>query len=304
MNPLIEWSLKTLEKWAHAAHVEPMLLVRPNTNDDSLKRPMHGREILLLGLLFTLWTCGCRTSHHDEFAVGAEALLPKVAAVTTGPLPAVLLNGSVFESEFTMTLDGNDEHPLTLSGQLLVGGAKLRLEVASSKANGKPGHTGDFGVIWDVAAQQGYVFSETLQGYAPITAGVRFTNLLTQLAPEKAGRIEGHPVDSANATVSGSNGQTVRVHLARAQDLGNLPLKMTSVDSPYVFALVLSKIQLVTPAADLFLPPDGFTIYASEAAMLNELTAREQGMSGERHVQGGRGGDYGPPGGGHGPDGR
>jgi hypothetical protein len=90
----------------------------------------------------------------------------------------------------------------------------------------------------------------------------------------------------------GSDGQTINVQLLRAQDMGNLPLQIYSLNRPHSFALALSKIQWVKPAEELFLPPDGFTKYESEAAMLNELAARQQNVFGEKHEQGGEGDDY------------
>jgi hypothetical protein len=85
---------------------------------------------------------------------------------------------------------------------------------------------------------------------------------------------------------------SVTVQLLRAQDMGNLPLQIYSLNRPHSFELALSKIQLVIPAEELFLPPDGFTKYENEAAMLNELAARQQSVFGEKHEQGGEGGDY------------
>lgn len=256
---------------------------------------MYGRGVLLLGLLFALWTSGCVHFGHHVARVGPEAALPKLTAVTTWPLALLLTNGSAFGAEFTLTLDNAPKPPLKLSGELLVRGGKLRLEVA--KSNGKSLRTGDFGVIWDAAAHQGYIFSEALQGCAPIKETVHCTNLLIQMAPEEAERIDGHPMDKANATVTGSDGQTILVQLLRAKDLGNLPLKIYSpADSPYSFALELSNIQLVKPAEKLFLPPDGFTEYDNATALLDELASRRQNEAGGDNDSAGPGGSYEPKG--------
>jgi hypothetical protein len=59
---------------------------------------------------------------------------------------------------------------------------------------------------------------------------------------------------------------------------GNLPLQIDLLTSPHPFTLALSKIQSIIPAEELFLPPDGFTKYESEAAMLDELAARQQSV--------------------------
>ena len=269
-----------------------------NPNNGSLERWTHGLGILLWGMMFTLWASGCaHTSHHNGFAGGeAEALLPKLISVATGPAAMLLTNGDGFRSEFAMTLEDAVEPPLQLSGRMLVRGGKLRLEAAFGKSKSKSVRAGDFGVIWDTAASQGYVFSEALQGYAPINKAVRFTNLLTQVIAGQTERIEGHLVDKANVTVMGSDGQTLIIQLLRAQDLGNLPLRIRSLNRPPSFALALSKIQLVMPAEDLFLPPDGFSKYESEAALINELAARQQSLFGGGREHAGATGDYDEPG--------
>jgi len=215
------------------------------------------------------------------------ASVPKMTAVTMWPLSALLTNGQAYESEITMTL-GNAEPPLTLSGQLLVRGGKLRVEGAFEKGGRKPKGTGDFGVIWDEAAHQGYVFSEALQGYAPISAAVRCTNVATQVMTETTERIEGHPTDRAKVTMAGSDGQTVTVQLERAQDLGKAPLRIDLISGPQPFTVVLSKVLPIVPAEELFSPPDGFTKYTNETAMLDELTARQYSTGGARHERGSR----------------
>jgi len=47
--------------------------------------------------------------------------------------------------------------------------------------------------------------------------------------------------------------------------------------------LALSKIQRVTPAEDLFLPPSDFTKYESETALINELALRQRNLFGGGH---------------------
>jgi hypothetical protein len=192
----------------------------------------------------------------------------------------LLADGNGFKSEFTMTLEDASESPLKLSGRVFARGGKLRFEAAFGKSNGKSARADDFGVIWDAAASQGYVFSEALPGYAPINEAVRFTNLLTQVIAGQTERIEGHLVDKANVTVMGSDGQTLIIQLLRAQDPGHLPVQIRPLNQPHSFALALSKIQWVLPTDDLFLLPDGFTKYESEAALINELAARQQSVFG------------------------
>jgi hypothetical protein len=75
-------------------------------------------------------------------------------------------------------------------------------------------------------------------------------------------------------------------------------MEIHSLQSPQEFTLTLTKIQDSAPAAQLFLPPDGFTKYDSEVALLTELAIRERGVeggaggedAGDHPSQGGQGG--------------
>ncbi|MGC9943285.1 MAG: hypothetical protein ABSE48_15765 [Verrucomicrobiota bacterium] len=263
-----------------------------------MEQPMRGPVVLLWGIMFALLTLGCaHTNNHNGMGIGgAEVFLPKVTSVTISPLAPILTSGGGFESEFTLAL-GDDLGPTKqVSGQLLVLGGKLRLEIA--EFNGKAIRSGDFAVIWDAVADRGYVFSEALQGYAPINGMASSTNLFTQVIPGESEAIDGHPVNKANVTVMQSDGKTMTVQLSRAQDLGNLPLRIDSLmDRQNAFALALSKIQMVLPAEELFSPPDGFTKYENETVMLDELAERSQSLSGKGRERAGEGDNSAQPGG-------
>jgi hypothetical protein len=49
------------------------------------------------------------------------------------------------------------------------------------------------------------------------------------------------------------------------------------VDEPIPTTVKLSQIRLESVSEKLFLPPDGFTAYPTEQAMMDELTLREHG---------------------------
>lgn len=237
---------------------------------------------MLAGFAIWWWTCGCV---HRESNAGreTEATLPKLTALMTGPVANLLTNQAGFESECAITLGGATKSERKISGRIFARGGKLRLETIPGKSKSRG--AGEFGVIWDVAASQGFVLSDALQGCAAVKGSVRFTNLLTGLATGQSDRMEGHPVDQVEVTAMGSDGQRTLLQLTRAQDLGDLPLQIRSADEPNSFVLTLSQVRLLLPAEALFQPPDGFTKYQSEPAMLDELAARQQDVFGEGHNQ-------------------
>lgn len=236
----------------------------------------------------------CASNQPNNFARGGPGvLLPKLTSVITGPVGMLLTNGNDYSSEFSMTFEEDLEHPI--SGQILVHVGKIRLEAVFTTKSKKSGAAGEFGLMWDAASNQGFVFCEALQGYAQLENAVRYTNMLAQVVNSPIERMEGHPVDAANVTVTSSDGQTLAFHLTRAQDAGGLPMQTKSLNSLQAFTLTLSKIRLGKSSDDLFLLPDGFTKYQNEAAMLTELDIRQQGVFSSKHGENGVNIDYKPP---------
>ena len=216
--------------------------------------------------------------------------MPRLTSVMAGPVAVLLTNADGFQSDFTMSFGDDAERPVTISGWIVAYGGKLRLDALPGEKSRKVKGEAGFGVVWDTATGQGFVFSDALQGYAPLVGTVQFTNILTELVSSDVDHIEGFPVDKVNAMVLGDDGGRTAFQLLRAPDRGNLPLQVNSPDRPHSFVLRLSKISPTTPQADLFLPPDGFTKYDSESALTTELAIRQQGVQ-----EGGRNrsGDYG-----------
>ena len=225
-----------------------------------------------------VWVSGCTaTTHQDAFTRnGAETLLPQLTAVATGPAGSLLANGHPFHANFTITLGDVSQPPLTLSGEIFARDGKLGF--ATIIGNHKTRGNGGFNVAWDAATHQGFVSSEALQAYAPLSVDIEPTNSQTQVVAGQTDQAEGHPVDQANVTFQSGDGQTVTLQMVRALDLGNLPLKIQSLSGPRAFTLNLLNINSAAPVEEVFLPPDGFTKYASEAALLDELAERQHNV--------------------------
>jgi hypothetical protein len=163
-----------------------------------------------------------------------------------------------------------------VSGQLLSRGSKLFFE--PEHTSGKQARAGQFSFIWDATSNKGYILSEALQGYAPIASAVWCTNLFVQGSSTTAEKVEGYRVERTTAVVVASDGKQSRFEVSRARDLGGLAIRIGSIEDPSPFTVRLSQIRLEQPPENLFLPPDGFTGYESEEAMMNELAARQQGV--------------------------
>jgi hypothetical protein len=208
--------------------------------------------------------------------------LPKLTAVTAGPVAALLAHGPAFRSDFTLTFVQPPKPPLKWTGRMFARDGNFRLEAALVQSKKKNPGAGGFGVIWDDSVQQGFVVSETLQGYAPIASSMHFTNLLTRVEAGQTQRFEGHPTDQASVTVVDSSGDRLVLQVLRARDAGNLPVQVQSpAGESESFTLTLANLKLVTPGADWFVPPDGFTKFENEQTLMDILAERIQSVYGK-----------------------
>jgi hypothetical protein len=107
-----------------------------------------------------------------------------------------------------------------------------------------------FTFIWNTSAGSGYVLSEALQGYAPVT----FSSLA--------------------ATNSGSGGNLQVLHTEKP---GDFPVQLATTN----ITVKLSRVRLGQPAADLMSPPPGFTRYSSAELMAQEIALRRHNLKRE-----------------------
>ena len=83
-----------------------------------------------------------------------------------------------------------------------------------------------FSFTWNVAAQHGYLLSEALQGYAPISSRVQATNVLALPSRAVSEVVEGHHCQSTEAEVESSDGSKTPFQVWRASDLKATPLAL------------------------------------------------------------------------------
>jgi len=220
--------------------------------------------------------------------------------------PPVFLSGPV--AVLFTNLDGFGAHALmetrlfpnqveTVSGELLGRGNKLLFVPDSGGPGGKRAGAGKDTFIWDVSESRGYVLDEPLQAYAPTTSGVQCTNIVTRPIAEHSGpeKIDGHHCEQQEVVAESNDGSAATFRVWRAADLKGFPVRIHWKTNAALPRLSFSNIRLQMPAAELFLPPDGFTQYASVESMMSELAARQQNLKhatprspGENERAGGR----------------
>jgi len=133
--------------------------------------------------------------------------------------------------------------------------------------------------IWDEKKHSGYVLSDALQGYAHIQSDVEAASQLTIAKEGIQENVNGHPCHRCEAVVVLDNGLKARLTLWQADDARYFPVRIEAVNGPNRMTLNFSEIRLEYPAQQLFLPPDGFTAYATSAALMNELIVRDASLA-------------------------
>ncbi len=214
---------------------------------------------------------GCSSRHVAVYHAGDE----NPPDFLVGPVAAVLTNLNGFSAHVTFTITSPEGTTPAKSGELLGREGHLIFQPALALKGKKARTIGGLFFIWDETKHSGYVLSEALQGYAPIKsdAGAASSlNLAKEGIPEE---VNGHPCHRREAVVTLNNGREARVTLWQADDMKHFPVRIETVSGPSRMTLDFTAIRLESPAEGLFLPPDGFTAYASSVALMNELIIRE-----------------------------
>jgi hypothetical protein len=238
-----------------------------------------------------LLATGCAHDRSSE----RQVINPRLPVFLGGAASLLLTNGGGFSARLTEQLGVSTTPESQWSGQLLGQGAKLRFEPEAKGSADKAQRVAGFSFLWDVAEGRGYILSETLQGYAPLSPSLRATNVVRQANRAASQRLEGHSCDLEVATVQRSDGSGVGFQVWRATDLGGLPMRIATVTNAAPLTLSLSRVRLEPMPPEVFAVPNGFTKYASLEAMLTELTVRQHNLRRTERNQGDLGIDVEPP---------
>lgn len=228
-------------------------------------------------VVFAALTGGCSGSRQAARQGFLRVVTPLPPAFLTGPGSVLLTNATGFSAHLDLVSPGAALGDRASAGQLLGRGPLLLYAPETDETTDSHRRPGGYSFIWNVAESRGFVLSEALQGYAPISADLHVTNVAISAAKAAAQRISGHPSEPADAAVSTANGSSA-FEVWRALDLNGFPVRIESATNANTFTLNFSKVRLELPAADIFAPPEGFTRYTSPEAMADELAARQNNL--------------------------
>lgn len=238
---------------------------------------LGGCGVTILALL----AAGCSGHHGTAGGKGGftRVVTPQPPGFLTGPLSLLLTNWAGFSARVEVQAQSSLDSDRNSSGQLLGRGTKLLYAPEAGEIPDGHRQPGGYSFIWDLAENRGYVLSEALQAYAPVSSDLRVTNLAIQAANIATQRFSGHPCDSATATARTADGTAAEFELLRAMDLNGFPVRIQAVTRANPITLNFSKVRLEPPPAEVFSPPDGFTKYPTPESMADEIAARQQNLS-------------------------
>jgi hypothetical protein len=242
----------------------------------SIKRTFSVGIVVVLALLVA--ACSSEDLTVRRQGGFTRVATPRPPIFLTGPASVLLTNGAGFSARVEVLTEGSPAGGRNSAGELLGRGTKLFYAPESDESADPRRQRGGYSFIWDVAANQGYVLSEALQAYAPISSDLRVTNVTIDAGQAAAQRFSGHLCEPATATARTTDGAAAEFELLRAKDLNGLALRIQASTKANPFTLSFSKLHLEAPPDNVFSPPDGFAKYASPEAMADELAARERNL--------------------------
>jgi hypothetical protein len=241
---------------------------------------MNGKtKLTVFWLMNLLWLLpgaglvGC--VHHQEFSGSEQRALATPPNFLIGPMALLLTNAGSYSAQIryeTTTAWGSTQ---AVGGNFTAAGNKLAFEPELPKASRKNLQR-QMVFVWDTGQGAGYALNDALQGYAPYSGTVRFTNITTSQQSAVPVQIAGHECEEESAMVFGNDGSTNLLRVWRAPDLRGFPLRISGgTNSSW---LTFSKIRFGEPARFL-MSSEGYTKYESADAMVTELVAREHNLT-------------------------
>jgi len=240
-------------------------------------------------LLIAALAAGCASSSTKADRSGGFQVMPTpmTPLFLNGPMALLLTNAGGFRAHVVFEGATASQSTRPSAGELMVRGSKLLFAPEAIKVPKKQPHPEESAFVWDVSENRGYVLNEPMQAYAPISSAREFTNITAGAVSNSASpeKIAGHSCEASEVTVTASDGLATVFRVWRATDLKGLPLRIQCPSGGVPLTLTLSKVRFEAIPNDLFLPPNGFTRYASAEAMMTEMALRRVNLSRKQYYQ-------------------
>jgi hypothetical protein len=226
-----------------------------------------------ISLAILLIAAGCSSTNVlDEPLPGHPyAPAPPPPPFLTSAIALLLTNQPGFSARATL-MAGSER---IVEGELLGRGSSLWFAPDYKEPIDQPLRKAGISFIWKAAAGAGFVLSEPLQGFAPISASPRYTNVVSEASGGATELIADQLCTENRISAFASDGTETVLRVWNAVKLKDFPIQIATT-GPNPTTLTLTRVRFEVPSADLFEPPEGFTRYPTAEQMMSELGVREQ----------------------------
>ena len=237
---------------------------------------IEGRWLALAAVLGML-VQGCASKRDQDLTpqLWTGFMAPTPPAFLSGHMAPLLTNQAGFTGVASLREGTNKTDYIT--GKLYGNGTTLLFAPESGQVMTDAFRAANLSFIWDVSQNRGFLLSEALQAYAPMSLSLRCTNLMQGIPAPSLERVDGHPCELQLVTVDASDGSRTTLHAWRATDLNNLPVRITAQGST-ASQFELIKVRQGSQPPEIFKVPDGFTRYENAETLMGELSMRRHGL--------------------------
>jgi hypothetical protein len=224
---------------------------------------------------------GCTSHHHrgPEPSVDDGIAAAEPPGFLIGPASIVLTNANPYSGRASIYLGSNlTAGPGDLSGNLMQQDGVLLYVPTGGEGQQRTGWEGSFRFLWDVSHNRGYVLSEVLQAYAPISGTNQYHAVPSQTASSETPRTEtinGQSCQVHEVSITSSSGEAFGFRTWHSTELDGQLVQVSSLVGPNPFTLRLSDIKQDAMAPELFSPPEDFVRYKTGEAMVREIVHRQ-----------------------------
>jgi len=225
--------------------------------------------VALLACMAVAGGCARSAAYREPDLFRSAIFAPLPPSFVAGPVAVALTNSGGFSARVQAegAVPGN---PVPLHGQLFGRGPRLLFapDPGGSEDEGKKRREVDpgFSFLWNVAENRGWLLSEALQAYAPVSAGIRYASVSVTATTA--------PPRQLTATLISGGTYEARIWPGP----GDFPARITAGTNETAMTVTLTRVRTEAPPAELFVIPQGFTPYSSPEALVDELAARQRGF--------------------------
>lgn len=228
----------------------------------------------LCALAGFFWT-GCASHPKATYHPGEE----DPPEFMTGPISVLLTNLDGYSARVTVSTPQAEGADRTVTGDFLEREGRMIFQPDVGLKGKRARAASGMMFMWDANRHSGFVLNDPLQAYAPVSSRYLPTNVVIDPGSAREELIDGHPCRRVEVTVLSAEDAPSRFLVWQDEDAKHFPIRIQSASRLRPTTVSFSDLRIELPSAELFAPPDGYTLYASGVELMNELILRQTSLA-------------------------